>query len=71
MVSPVGPKVLLSNRDTPSEEMTNYLVVAERRQPEPPQRLAIVARSRENAILTALELVPSAVSARVLVEGQW
>ena len=41
------------------------------RQGLPLQRLQLVARSRENAILTALELVPSAVSARVLVEGQW
>ena len=50
--------------------MSNYVVLLEG-QGQPPQRLAIVARSRENAILTALELVPSAVSARVLVEGQW
>ena len=50
--------------------MSNYIVMLERKA-QPPQRLAIVARSRENAILTALELVPSAVSARVLLEGEW
>jgi hypothetical protein len=50
--------------------MTNYIVMLERKA-QPPQRIALVAPSRENAILTALELVPSAMSARVLLEGQW
>ena len=51
--------------------MTNYIVVAERRQPEPPQRLALVARSRESAVRTAMELVPLATAARVVLEGEW
>jgi hypothetical protein len=50
--------------------MTNYLVVAERRG-QPVQRLQLVARSREAAVLASLELVPQATACRVLLEGEW
>ena len=49
--------------------MSNFIVLLER-QGLPLQRLQLVARSRENAICTALELVPAATAARVLLEGQ-
>ena len=41
------------------------------RQGLPLQRLQLVARDQAAAILTALELVPAATAARVLLEGQW
>ena len=50
--------------------MSNYLVMLER-QGLPLQRLQLVARSRESAVLAALELVPAATAVRVLLEGQW
>ena len=50
--------------------MSSYIVMLER-QGQPLQRLAIVARDAAAAILTALELVPAATAARVLLEGQW
>ena len=48
--------------------MSNYIVVLEH-QGQPLQRLQLVARNRENAVLTALELVPTATAARVLEGG--
>ena len=50
--------------------MSNFVVMLER-QCQPLQRLQLVARSRENAICTALELVPAATAARVVLEGEW
>ena len=50
--------------------MSNYIVLLEQ-QGQPLQRLQLVARDQAAAILTALELVPDATAARVLLEGQW
>jgi hypothetical protein len=45
--------------------MSNYLVLAERRG-QPIQRLQLVARSREAAVLAALELVPQATGCQLV-----
>ena len=50
--------------------MSNFVVMLER-QGQPLQRLQLVARDKAAAILAALELVPTATAARVLLEGQW
>ena len=50
--------------------MSNYIVMLER-QGLPLQSLQLVARDKAAAILAALELVPVATAARVLLEGQW
>ena len=50
--------------------MSNFIVMLER-QGLPLQRLQLVARDKAAAILAALELVPTATAARVLLEGQW
>ena len=50
--------------------MSNFVVMLER-QGLQLQRLQLVARDKAAAILAALELVPTATAARVLLEGQW
>jgi hypothetical protein len=50
--------------------VSSYIVMLER-QGQPLQRLQLVARDKAAAILAALELVPTATAARVLLEGQW
>lgn len=50
--------------------MSNFLVLA-KRSGQPIQRLQLVARSREAAVLAAFELVPQATGCRVLLEGEW
>lgn len=50
--------------------MSNFIVVLERDR-QPLERLQLVARDRAAAILAALELVPQATGARVVLEGQW
>ncbi|MCP9784141.1 hypothetical protein KBY83_12605 [Cyanobium sp. WKJ7-Wakatipu] len=50
--------------------MSNYLVLVEN-QGQPIHRLELVANSREDAELVALELVPEASTCRVLLVGEW
>jgi len=52
--------------------VSNYIVMLER-QGQPPQRLAIVAPSRESAISSAIELAGADNKARasVVLEGEW
>lgn len=50
--------------------MRNFIVLLERER-QPMQRLQLVARNSEQAVLSALELVPQATGAKVLLEGQW